>query len=179
MSSHIPRGRRINFIAELPGTAGMFIPIVSPKPHSPVHVIITSDSWQGTWTHHYLDRTKPCLGSEFDCEGCAGRHGKRFKGYLCGALFGTGRDCIIELTHGAIRACPDLVTYNGQLRGLRMVLKRTGTAKNGPVKVEIGNRLPDHAVPQDFNLMRALCKVWDFPYTECEGDAGTTYIPAV
>lgn len=145
---------------EVPGHKEKWIPIVSPKPKQPITVLVTSERWVGVSTHYYDDRTRPCTGSELDCEGCYRKLAHRWKAYLAAVLQGSGRECIAEMTHGALQACPQMVDRSTNLRGKRLVLWRGGTAKNGPLHIRLESSAADLFVPPPFDLMPALCRIW-------------------
>jgi len=144
----------------MPSSKGQFIPVLSPKSVQPVHGIITSERWHGVYTHFQNERTGPCTGTELDCEGCFRKRPRRWKAYLAGVTFGTGRKCVIELTQGAMESCPELIRRDVNLRGRKIVLWRANPSKQAPVRVRLEGQQPDHLVPRPFDLQRALCVIW-------------------
>jgi len=150
----------IQWTNEFPGQEKLFIPIVSPKVGSTTRVIITSEKWQGVYTHYFDCRTRPCTGSELDCDGCFKKLSRRWKAYLCGALMPNGRKVIVELTHGAMQGCPELVQTRESLRGRRLAISRNGTARNSSVRCTLEPSTSELFIPEPFDLMAALCKVW-------------------
>lgn len=155
-----------------PGDRDQFIPILSPRPHQNLICLVTSERWQGVYTHYLDGRTRPCTGSELDCDGCYRKLARRWKAYLCAVGFGSGRRCIVELTQGAMESCPQVIDRTVNLRGRRIILSRDGNSKNGPVRCRLEASAADLFVPPPFNLMRALCVVWGIRYEPPEGDDG-------
>ncbi len=151
---------RIQWDNNFPRDRPQFIPIISPRPGSQTHCIITSDSWVGVYTHFIDQRTRPCTGSEIDCEGCFQKRGRRWKAYLCGIMVGTGRKCIIELTTNAMESCPGLIEAGPTLRGKRITLWRRNAAKNAPSHCRIDPPTVGQLIPPPVDLMTALCQVW-------------------
>lgn len=137
-----------------------FIPIISPRPHQKLAVVITSDSWTGAYTHFYNQRTHPCLGEAPLCEGCSRRFARRWKAYLCAIMVPGGRRVIVELTVGALDSCPALRHDRGALRGKKLNLWRRGDARNAPVMASLETLKGLEGLPPAFDLMESLCRVW-------------------
>jgi len=150
---------------EAPPRGNVYIPVVSPRPNQQLHLLITSDRWKGVWTHYFDERTRPCTGTELDCDGCFRKLARRWKAYFCGVLPVSGKNCIIELTHGAMQSCPALLDKSASFRGRRLTLFRKNAARNAPVCVRLEGAAVDLFVPPSFDLLKALCNVWGINYT--------------
>jgi len=157
---------------EGPGQRDQFIPILSPRPHQKLTCLITSERWEGVYTHYFDGRTRPCTGDELHCDGCYRKLARRWKAYLCAVTFGSGRRCIIELTQGAMESCEQIIDRTTNLRGRRIVLVRQGEAKNGPVRCRLEASTSDLFVPPPFNLHKALCVVWGINYGDASSGPG-------
>lgn len=162
----IPDIGPIQWANDFPKGEGRFYEVISPKSTQPVFMVVTSERWLGVYTHHFDDRTRPCTGSELDCDGCHRRLGRRWKAYLCGATFGTNRPVIIELTHGAVQSCPAMIDCNFNMRGRKIRVWRTKPGKQSQVRCAFEGMPADYTVPPPFNLVQALCKVWGMAYDE-------------
>lgn len=144
----------------LPKRGPRFIPVLSPKGGSKVVAVITSETWKGVYTHYYEQRTRPCTGSEIDCEGCYRKLARRWKAYLCGVLPLTGSPVVVELTQGAMESCPGFIEKGKNYRGQKITLWRRNAAKNAPVHCRLEGLETNHPIPSPFDLMEALCQIW-------------------
>jgi len=163
---------------EAPSKQHQFIPIISPRPHSRTVCVITSDTWIGAYTHFYDNRTRPCLDLVEHCEGCQRKQAKRWKAYLCGILVPSHRQVIIEITLGALDSCPALRFDKGQLRGKKITLIRNGSARNAPVCVQLETLRGLENLPQPFDLMESLCRVWGVHYEIGDAEPAPQKSPA-
>jgi len=161
----------VQWANHFPSGDGRFIEVVSPKTTQPIFMVITSERWLGVYTHHFDGRTRPCTGSELDCEGCHRRLARRWKASVCGVTFGNNRPVIIELTHVAVQSCPSMIPPDFNLRGRRIKIWRTRPDKQSQVRCSLESVSPDYTVPTPFNLVRALYKVWGMAYDE-DSDEG-------
>jgi len=150
----------IQWSNSLPNQGVQFIPIFSPKPGQRLSILITSERWLGVYTHYWSNRTHPCTGDELTCEGCAMKLAKRWKAYLCGITFGVGKKVIVELTHGAMQSCAELINVNNIVRGKKITLFRKNSAKNAPVLCQLEPMSGVDFLPDPFDLQRALRVVW-------------------
>jgi len=156
-------GGSIQWSQQFPSGDGKYYEVISPKSQTAVIAIITSERWLGVWTHHANKRTRPCTGSELDCNFCYSRIGRRWKAYLCGVMFGTGKAVVLELTHGAVLGCPTLLDPNENLRGRKLRFWRKSEEPQSRMFAKLEGMPADYTVPPDFNLRRALCKIWGMP----------------
>lgn len=85
---------------------------------------------------------------------------KRWKAYLCGITFGIGKKVIVELTHGALQSCAELINVHNNLRGKKITLFRKNSAKNAPVLCQLEPMNGIDFLPDPFDLQRALRVVW-------------------
>lgn len=146
----------------------LWVPILAPKPGSPVSVWVVSQEIVGVVTHWLDRRTRPCTGPRDECEGCLRKAAFRWKGYLGVWCAGPGRYALAELTKHAVATCPALRKKEPQLRGKRLILRRAGGANNAAVSAEVTEAPFGPGLPPDFNIRRALCITW-------YGDDGTAY----
>lgn len=153
-----------------PARSQKWIPVVSPKPHQNLKLLITSDRWKGVYTHYFDERTRPCTGNELNCDGCYRKLAKRWKAYLCGAILPYGKMVIVELTQGAMQGCPEIIDRTTHLRGRVLEMWRAGTSKTSPVKVKLQPMQSNLFVPDAFNLMEALCVIWGIKYEPFPAD---------
>jgi len=151
---------RIQWDDSGPQDRGPFIPIMSPRPGQQLRCLITSADWQGVYTHFHESRTTPCLGDDLACEGCYRRRAKRWKAYVAGIMAGVGRQCLVELTIGALDSCDELKHSRGNLRGRYIILWRANMARNAPVRCKLEDFRGDLHIPAPFDIHAALCRIW-------------------
>ena len=149
-----------------------FIPIISPKPTLPIRAIILGRRLYGVFTHFLDGKTRPCLTGFSPCYSCRKRVPKRWKGYLGVILPGSGRRAIAEITAEACLRNPGLYPGSTPLRGNVLDLRRSGKAANSPVACEIQTSCAYSAVPPEFDVMEALCRIWQLDCWFPSGDPG-------
>lgn len=136
------------------------VPIISPRPHQTLYMVITTEQVMGVETHWIEQRTTPCMQEVGDCRGCTAGLAKRWKGYLGGADLSTGRLGIIEVTLGAWEHCPRLQERDKSLRGLIAKLYRRGTKRNSPAFIELQAPTKNILLPPFPDLARQLRIIW-------------------
>ncbi len=148
-----------------PQEHGRTIDIISAQPGQTTRCVITS-SWLLTCRTHWLGHgdSKPCFRTP-ECPWCLMRLPSRWKGYLCGFLTTMLSTCIIEITSGAVESCPALIDQGVDLRGKVITLTRVGVSVQGRVRATLEDRnfaLARHPLPQPFDLLKALFRIWRF-----------------
>lgn len=165
----------VDFDAPLPDDRTPYIPITSAKVGGSITVLLVSSKLFKVNTHYVHGRTKPCTLQKdakgkliSRCEGCELSLAKRWKGYFGGWLAGPCRYTLVEITtqaaedNRAVLFDPDM-----DFRGKEIILTRVGKKVNAPVKIEFrAGRTKKEDVPAEFDVRKALCRVWEKSYKE-------------
>jgi hypothetical protein len=107
------------------------------------------------WTHWFNGKSSPCLGRGSQCAGCQLQEA-RYKAYVPAYIFGQQR--IVELTLGAVRAMPELLTQG--CVGLTYKLWRRGQTANSPVMIQRVATAAQRTVA--FDVIPSLLDMWAF-----------------
>lgn len=75
---------------------------------------------------------------------------------------------IASITSNAARECPILVDPCTDLRGWRLWLWRRNAAVNAPVLAQVKPQEPTVVLPQEFNVVKQLYKIWGLDFWEYE-----------
>lgn len=164
---------RVKWTEGKPRKSGLYVPILRADFTNPPCAYITSEQLLQVECHWIPVTGKdgqerghsfPCL--EGECEYCAaGLKGLRAKGYLAGIQDVRGQPVLLELTAGAIRACPMLTQKAVSLRGMKITLHRTSPKKGSRSYVKLGEGCNPTSIGQPFQLKRILRKLWSLPPT--------------
>lgn len=135
--------------------------IYAPKPGRDVNLVILGETLHGAYTHWIDKRTRPCMGTKENCEGCQLGIDKRWKGYLACWDRGKGRLVLAEVTREAYLRCPQFEVWKGQLRGKTLKLQRNGESRNSRVTATVAHYGgPPGSLPPAFNVVTALEHIW-------------------
>jgi hypothetical protein len=145
-----------------PADRNLFIPIASPKVGEAHHLVVLSNGLVGVQTHYVHNRTRPCVGTHNQCEGCAQGRATRWKGYLAAWSRSKERLVIAELTMQAVADNMHLLLKKRtDLRGWWLTLTRAGRRVNSPVRAKFEEPPAQQAeLPACFDLKAALCRIW-------------------
>lgn len=134
--------------------------VVAPKGCGALQLLILGQKFTGVWTH-YLDedkRTVPCAGDT--CGWCETKLLKRWKGFIACLLVPTWEPCVGEFTEGAAREVSTSTQAQQGLRGWMVTLKRHKTYRNAPVHVSFGDRQNLAKLPDEFDPLPHLQRLW-------------------
>lgn len=140
--------------------SGPAIKIVKVRPGTPVVGFFVSDYVHCVVTHWIGGRTKPCVGTRNNCEGCGSGMEKRPKGYIGVVLDASGNVGILEITEKAFDENLRLSSVEG-LRGTYFVASRKGDKPNSKLSIELfDNKRYPGQLPNDIDVEEVLCRVW-------------------
>ncbi len=129
--------------------------------------IITCAKVIGVSTHYYGGRTMPCQPPE--CPACTDGVPWRWHGYLSCLNKKTREHVLFELTAQAAETVIQYGDQHGTLRGSVFQATRPGYRTNGRVYVQIkawdGETI---VLPDEPKILRALCVVWNLPFSAIE-----------
>lgn len=143
-----------------------YVKLVYPTGHAPLDVLAVGQTVKGFLTHWSEGRAVPCLHQPVPCSFCSYGWQPRWYGYLACVLDRTFRRRVAVISEGAYRNCPGLVSRDGKLRGLAIRLQRMGEGKNAPIKAIIGEPIRKVELPEEWDLVGSLCRVWGLNPTE-------------
>jgi len=146
---------------------GLYFEIVRPKMGRDFDCIVLSESLLHTMTHYYNARTHLCTKQLGACQGCDGKSGERYYGFLAGYFPNTKQKFIIELTQNAVENCPELQDEEANLRGCHIRISRRGRGSNGKVYCEfLPRRYDPDGIPVEFDLHKAIVQILGTNYTK-------------
>jgi len=137
-----------------------YVRLIYPHSKTALHVVAVGERVHGFLTHWWDGRAVPCKGPGEECWYCQQRQQPRWNGYLNVIALPSLRRRILCITEGAYRHSKTLRDHDGTLRGKGLKLERMGTAKNAPVRVQVGTPASQVTLPSDWDLTATLCRIW-------------------
>ncbi len=154
--------------------------ILTARPGLPVRALVTSEYVTVTRTHFQDATTYACIGRENGCIFCRKHINPRIKGYLAGIDPIDGKECLIELTEGAMFSSEVIRLRKSPLRGHYIILTREGKAPNSPVSIRWEadpRRSLFSGLKQPFDVREAVLMMWDIPQEIIEVNTGESIKP--
>lgn len=161
---------RVDFEAPLPPPDTSYVRIVTPLVGVPCRMLIVGRIAVSVLTHWLPDdkmkgggRTVPHQVPDDTCPHCVERNQKpRYHAYLACWWRDTGRFYLADLSMSAIHSCPNLDPESGfNLRGLTLIMRRSGVSRNSPVVADLdGPRIGDAVCKPDFEVVPVLRRLW-------------------
>lgn len=130
----------------------------------PLERICTSDDLIGVYTHFYHGRTLPCESE--GCPACADNSPTRWHGYLACFDPKTHDHHLFEFTLKAAASFKQYRETYGTLRGCVFRAFRPKRRKNSRIIIQCKPcDLTKITLPEPPDLIRAMCTIWQLPYT--------------
>jgi hypothetical protein len=127
--------------------------------------IVLSDDLLGCNTHFFRGRTMPCEAP--NCLPCTEGVPWRYHSYLASVQYDTNVAFLLELT---AQASDSFLTYrktHGTLRGCLFRAQRATPRPNGRVVIQTKPAdLSSRVLPDEPNLIKLLCHIWNVPIPE-------------
>jgi hypothetical protein len=140
-----------------------FIQMLRPKPGEAVEVLVVSARLYGVKCHWVHGRTIPCTSERLgECEACP--RPWQWTGFLGAYEARKARYVIVALTSEAYNGVRAVVEDPYFVwRGKWLSLARTGPARTSRVKAAFfaPRHVGINAVPLDFDVPAALCRLWN------------------
>lgn len=135
--------------------------VYGPRGKRPFRFVCFSPNVTAVFVHfdQRIMRHVPCVG-ENACTYCIDSQTRRWMGYVAGARCDTHEICIAEVTEGAARRLIDLGLLPGKLRAQVVTLYREKDHKNAPVMVKAEKHSKPSNIPEDFDPMPHLLRMW-------------------
>ena len=147
-------------------------------PDRPLLAVVTSEDFFVCETHYWGGKTVPCEGEA--CKACEANSPTRPHVYLSAIEFKTHDHFLYECTATAAIPLDVYRRANRTLRGCQMKSWRPKRIKNG--RIEMLCKPIDLAtlhLPPAPNIPKALCVIWQIPFTSMMVDACPGANPAI
>lgn len=125
---------------------------------------ILSTEIQGTTTHYYRGRTRPCTHPE--CDACTAGMAPRWHGYLAIYAAVTAETQILEITSASIEYLDRYRVGRTTLRGALITASRPSKSNTGRLHLLLQPPTPTNpALPPDPNVRKVLERIWHWDGT--------------
>jgi hypothetical protein len=161
---------KIDTQAKTPKLEERWIPLWTPKPEAPLRGLIVTSRPLAVLVHWVNPtglpkdgRTVPHTGPDGCCPICCTFNQiPRWTSYLGVFCERSSRYVLFQVSQNAAQGCPPLQSESTiDLRGRRILLKRTGRSATSPVVAELSDIVvKDECCPPSISIRPALLRLW-------------------
>jgi len=136
-----------------------FVPIIRPKPRETYHLLVLGDRIEGLWLHWMDCRSVPCFRLASHCPGCLAKARRFWCGFISVWQIPVQKHAVAQIPPVALQRAPDLMKFNGELRGGQLTILRKGDSKRGALTLTYTASGRNLKLPPALDLRRVLGKI--------------------
>lgn len=132
--------------------------VVSPRGTSPLPLVFLGKRLVAVWSH-WNGLSLLCSRNP-DCVYCKQQLPNRWTGYVASWSAAHNSEVVAALTEGAVQQLRLLVAAHGDIRGMHVVLQRSGIRRNAPVQVKYMGHKREEKLSAEFDVTDSLVKLF-------------------